>query len=85
MQGSQFSAFTKGYCIEFIPNLMVAVLVLIVGILIADKLRALILTTCESLGIPSAKVISSFVFYFVFITIFFLIIFSLGLYSESDF
>ena len=56
--------------IEFIPNLMVAVLVLIVGILIADKLRALILTTCESLGIPSAKVISSFVFYFVFITIF---------------
>jgi small-conductance mechanosensitive channel len=56
--------------IEFIPNLLVATIVLIAGILIADKLRVIIQSTCESLGIPSAKVISSFVFYFVFITIF---------------
>lgn len=56
--------------IEFIPNLVVAMAILIIGILIADKLRAMIQTTCESLGIPSGKVIASFVFYFVFITIF---------------
>lgn len=56
--------------IEFIPNLIVAIAILIIGILIADKLRVLIQSTCESLGIPSGKVIASFIFYFVFITIF---------------
>ena len=56
--------------IEFFPNLIVAVLLMIFGLLGADALRKAVLTTCNSLGIPSAKVISIFVFYFVFITIF---------------
>lgn len=56
--------------IEFIPNLVVALLIMIFGLLGADALRKAVLTTCNSLGIPSAKVISIFVFYFVFITIF---------------
>ncbi len=56
--------------IEFVPNLFVAIMLLIVGLLGADALRKIVLTTCTSLGIPSAKVISIFVFYFVFITIF---------------
>jgi small-conductance mechanosensitive channel len=56
--------------IEFIPNLIVAIIILIVGLLGADALRKAVLTTCNSLGIPSAKIISIFVFYFVFITVF---------------
>jgi hypothetical protein len=56
--------------IEFIPNLVVAIVLLIVGLLGADALRKTVQTTCTSLGIPSAKIISIFVFYFVFITIF---------------
>jgi hypothetical protein len=56
--------------IEFIPNLVVALIVMILGVLGAEALRSAVLTTCTSLGIPSAKVISMFIFYFVFITVF---------------
>jgi hypothetical protein len=56
--------------IEFIPNLLVAIIIMIVGLLGADALRKTVYTTCTSLGIPSAKVISVFIFYFLFITIF---------------
>jgi small-conductance mechanosensitive channel len=56
--------------IEFFPNLIVALIVLVLGLLGADALRKAVLTACNSLGIPSAKVISVFVFYFVFITVF---------------
>ncbi len=56
--------------IEFVPNLLVAIILMILGLLGADALRKTVLTTCTSLGIPSAKVISIFVFYFTFITIF---------------
>ncbi len=56
--------------IEFIPNLIVAIAILIMGLLAADKIRVLISTACDSLGIPSGKIIASFVFYFVIITVF---------------
>ena len=56
--------------IEFIPNLIVAIALIVIGLLIADKLRDIVHSACDSLGIPSGKLLSSFIFYFVFITVF---------------
>ena len=53
----------------FIPNLIVALIVLILGTLLADMLRKGIHTALNSLGISSAGLISSFLFYFLFINI----------------
>jgi len=50
--------------INYIPSLLSAVVFFIIGLLVADFIRGIVLTTCQSLSIPSAKVISSIVFYF---------------------
>lgn len=50
-----------------LPNLFVAVIILILGLLIAEAIRKMVQGTCESLGIPAAKVIATFVFFFVII------------------
>lgn len=55
--------------ISFIPNLLVAIIVLILGILLADLIKNIVYTACNSLGIPSAKLIASFLFYFLFINV----------------
>lgn len=56
--------------IELVPNVLVALGILIVGTIGADMARKLVLTTCDSLGVPSSKIIASFIFYFLFISIF---------------
>lgn len=53
----------------FIPNLIVALIVLVLGTLLADALRGFINTALTSLGISSAGLISSFLFYFLFINV----------------
>lgn len=53
----------------FVPNLIVALIVLILGTLLADALRKFLATALTSLGISSAGLISSFLFYFLFINI----------------
>jgi hypothetical protein len=50
-----------------LPNLFVAVIILIIGLLVAEAIRTIVQSTCNSLGIPAAKVISTFVFFFVII------------------
>lgn len=55
--------------INYIPTLISALLFLIIGLLVCDFLRKTILTTCKSLGIPSAGMISSFIFYFLLINV----------------
>lgn len=54
---------------NLIPRLIVAMIVLIVGTLIADGLKGIAQTGLESLGIPSARMIANFVFYFIMINI----------------
>jgi len=56
--------------INFIPNLIVAIIMLVLGLLLAEALRNIAFTALKSLGIPSAGMISSFVFYFILITVF---------------
>jgi small-conductance mechanosensitive channel len=65
--------------IEFFPNLLVALVIMVAGLLGADALRKTLLTTLVSFGIPSAKVIASFVFYLIFITVFIMALSQLGI------
>ncbi len=55
--------------INYVPNLIVAIFILIIGILVAESLRKTVLTIFISIGIPSAKVLSSALFYFLLITV----------------
>ncbi|MBL7776593.1 MAG: mechanosensitive ion channel [Saprospiraceae bacterium] len=55
--------------IDYLPALFSAFVLFLLGLFLADMVRGLVLTTCQSLGIPSAKMIASAVFYFLFITI----------------
>jgi uncharacterized integral membrane protein len=65
--------------IEFFPNLLVALVIMVAGLLGADALRKTLLTTLTSFGVPSAKVIASFAFYFLFVTIFIMALTQLGI------
>ncbi len=53
--------------VYLLPKLLVAVVVLIIGLLLAEFARKMVQSTCQSLGIPAAKVIATFVFFFVMI------------------
>lgn len=55
--------------LTFIPNLIVALIILILGTLLADGLRKFMHTALNSLGVTSAGLISSILFYFLFINI----------------
>ena len=54
---------------NFIPNLMVSLLLLIFGLLLANWLKEIVFTVAKSLGLPSASIISNLVFYFIFINV----------------
>lgn len=54
--------------IGYLPKLFVAVIFFIIGLLISDAIRGIVLTACKSLGIPSAKIIATIVFYFIFLS-----------------
>jgi len=54
---------------EFVPKLLVALIILVLGTLFADALKSVVYTACNSVGIPSAKLISNFIFYFLLINI----------------
>lgn len=55
--------------IEFIPNLIVAGIILTIGFIFAEMLKTVVQTALTSFGIPSAKLIASFFFYFILINI----------------
>ncbi|MCB0703936.1 MAG: mechanosensitive ion channel [Saprospiraceae bacterium] len=55
--------------INYVPNLLSAGIVLIIGILFADFIKNIVQTACQSLGIPSSKLIASFIFYFIFLAV----------------
>ncbi len=55
--------------IKLVPNLIVAGIILVIGVIFADMLKSIAQTTLESLGIPSARLLASFLFYFLLINI----------------
>ena len=55
--------------IAYLPRLLSAIVLFILGIYLAEFIKNIVLTACKALGIPSAKVIATFVFYLVFLTL----------------
>jgi len=55
--------------ITFIPNLIVALIWLVLGLLIAEALKNVVQTALTSLGIPSARLIATALFYFLLINV----------------
>lgn len=55
--------------ITFVPNLIVALIWIVLGILVAEALKNIVHTACKSIGIPSGKLISTLLFYFVLINV----------------
>jgi small-conductance mechanosensitive channel len=53
--------------INYFPLIISASIVLMLGVLLADFIKAIVQTTCKSLGIPSGNIIANIVFYFIFI------------------
>lgn len=50
-----------------IPKLLVALVLLVIGILFSEIIRKVVYTALKSIGIPSANIIATFLFYFLFI------------------
>jgi len=55
--------------ITYVPNLLVAFIILLGGTLLADTAKNVVLSTCKSIGVPSGNIISHFIFYFLFVNI----------------
>ncbi|MFN0014594.1 MAG: mechanosensitive ion channel family protein [Saprospiraceae bacterium] len=55
--------------IDYLPALFSAFVLFLLGLFLADMVRGAVQTTCQSMGIPSAKMIGTAVFYFLFVTI----------------
>jgi small-conductance mechanosensitive channel len=53
--------------LNYIPSLIAGLLVLVIGLLLAQFIQNILVTALKSLGVPSAKIIGTFVFYFVFL------------------
>lgn len=69
--------------INLIPQLLTALFIILFGIFVSDALRKIVQTTCESLGIPSSKLISGFVFYFLIINILLTALEQAGIETQS--
>lgn len=54
---------------NYLPSLLTASVVFMLGLFLADMVQGAVVTLCQSLGIASAKMIGSIVFYFLFVTI----------------
>lgn len=54
---------------NYIPSLISALIVLVLGIVVADFLKNIVSTACQSLAIPAGKLIANAVFYFVFLNV----------------
>lgn len=55
--------------LNYIPSLFSAAVIFLFGLIGADMVRGLVLTICQSIGLPSAKMVASAVFYFLLITV----------------
>lgn len=58
-----------GDILNYVPVIISAMVVLVIGLLISDFLKNIVKTTCESLAIPAAGLIANIVFYFLFLNV----------------
>lgn len=55
--------------IEYLPKILTATLILLAGLVVANMIKGILDTAFLSLNISSGKLISGFVFYFIFISV----------------
>lgn len=55
--------------IDYLPALFSAFVLFLLGLFLADMIRGIVQAACQSMGIPSARLIGTVVFYFLFITV----------------
>lgn len=53
----------------YLPTLLVALVIVVLGLFIAERARALVKTTTESIGISGARAISNIVYYLILIIV----------------
>lgn len=53
--------------ITLVPELVVAFIILVIGVLVGDSIKNIVHTACKSVGIPGANIIAGFTFFFVLI------------------
>lgn len=53
--------------IHYIPRLICAIFMMLIGALLADFVKGIIKTACDSMGIPNSGMLSTLGFYFIFI------------------
>ncbi len=80
--GMEAVTILMGNLLNYIPQLLSALLVFVVGVFVADFLKKIVLTTCQSLGIPAAGVISNIVFYFIFLNVVMITLAQAGIDTE---
>lgn len=68
---------------DYLPVLLSALIVFIAGILLADFLKKIVLTTTKSLNIPAGKLIANFIFYFLFINVAVITLAQAGIETKS--
>ena len=69
--------------LAYTPNILVALLLLGVGLLIADLIKGMVQTACESFNIPSSKLIANIIFFLILIVAMISALTQLGI--ETDF
>ena len=57
------------HLMNYLPSLLTAAVVFMIGLFVADMVQGAVVTLAQSLGVASAKMIGSVVFYFLFVTI----------------
>jgi small-conductance mechanosensitive channel len=72
-----------GAIFAYLPRVLSALIVFVIGILFADVIKKVIHTACASLNIPAASLIANFVFYFIFINVAMITLSQTGI--ETDF
>jgi small-conductance mechanosensitive channel len=55
--------------VAYLPSLFSALVMLLLGLFLADGMRGILQTTLQSMGVPSAKTIAMGAFYFLFVTV----------------
>lgn len=55
--------------ISYLPKLLAALVLFVLGIYLAEFVKNIVLTTTNALGISSGKIIANFVFYLIFLTL----------------
>lgn len=67
--GVQVISKFVGNIIDYFPKLLSAIAIVLIGVFVSDMISKAVRTACESLGIPSARIIATVVFYLLFVTI----------------